>query len=90
MLDPEDYQRYAHFDVDKNYTRNLVATDNQRYTLLMLCWNPSRESPIHDHPCDGCWMRVCQGSVQECRYVKQSDSDSLHCVSNEIYKGTCE
>lgn len=32
-------------------------TIHKTFTLLLLCWNPGKESPIHDHPCDGC---VCQ------------------------------
>lgn len=90
-MDPEDYQQYAHFDDSRNYTRNLISTDHESYTLLLLCWNSGKESPIHDHPCDGCWMRVVTGNVQECRYVKNSsssDDDSLTCVSNQVYQGT--
>jgi cysteine dioxygenase len=86
VLDPEDYQEYAHFNSSKNYTRNLIATDRKSYTLMLLCWNAGKSSPIHDHPCDGCWMRVVMGSVQECRYNKlNSDEECLTCVSNDIY-----
>jgi hypothetical protein len=45
--------------------RNLIATDNETFTLMLLCWTPGKESPIHDHPCEGCWMRVVQGCVRE-------------------------
>ncbi len=45
-----EWRKYAHFDPSRNYTRNLVATDDETFTLLLLCWNPGRESPIHDHP----------------------------------------
>lgn len=48
-----------------------MATDHVTYTLLVLCWNQGQCSPIHDHPCDGCWMRVLEGQVQECRYQPQ-------------------
>ena len=51
-----------------------------------MCWNPGKESPIHDHPCDGCWMRVCEGSVQEKRFKKDTVTDSLVCYSDNIYK----
>lgn len=86
VLDPEDYQEYAHFNSSKNYTRNLIATDHKSFTLMLLCWNAGKSSPIHDHPCDGCWMRVVMGSVQECRYNKlNSDEECLTCVSNDIY-----
>ena len=77
-IDNNWVQKYAFFDTSKPYTRNLIHTDNKHYTLLMLCWNPNQESPIHDHPCDGCWMQCIKGSVRECRY----DSTTLDCISD--------
>jgi cysteine dioxygenase len=67
-------------DPTKPYTRNLIATDDQTFTLLLLCWNPEKESPIHDHPCDGCWMQVMEGSIREQRYNRE-----LECATDEIY-----
>jgi hypothetical protein len=72
----DELKYFAHFDNSRNYTRNLIATDGQSYTLLLLCWNPAIESPIHDHPCDGCWMRVVSGSVREKRYRKKQGESS--------------
>ena len=48
-LTKEEWKRYAFFDTSKNYTRNLIATDDETFTLLLLCWNAGKESPIHDH-----------------------------------------
>ena len=45
-----EWKKYALFDSSKNYTRNLIATDDETFTLLLRCWNPGKESPIHDHP----------------------------------------
>lgn len=45
-----EWKKYALFDSMKNYTRNLIATDDETFTLLLLCWNADKESPIHDHP----------------------------------------
>jgi len=70
----------------KKYTRNLIATDHTTFTLVLMCWNPGKESPIHDHPCDGCWMRVCEGSVEEYRYNKDESTDTLICSSHFVYK----
>lgn len=72
--------KYALFDEDKPYTRNLISTDNKTYTLLLLCWNSEKESPIHDHPCDGCWLQVLKGGIREVRYDKQ-----LNCVADLDY-----
>ncbi|EGZ29860.1 hypothetical protein PHYSODRAFT_476031 [Phytophthora sojae] len=69
----EELQRFAHFDPSRNYTRNLISTDNETYALMLLCWNRGKYSPIHDHPTDGCWVKVIQGHVNEVRYQKQDD-----------------
>lgn len=69
-ISKEELKPYYFTEEKKNYTRNLIATDNETFTLLLLCWNPGKYSPIHDHPCNGCWMRVCQGCVNEVRYRK--------------------
>ncbi|CAK4086483.1 unnamed protein product [Aphanomyces euteiches] len=68
VVDMEELKRYAHFDPSRNYTRNLIATDNETYALMLLCWNKGKYSPIHDHPSDGCWVRHIQGAVHEVRY----------------------
>jgi hypothetical protein len=68
------------WDTDKAYSRNLVATDGKHYSLLLLCWKPGRESAIHDHPCDGCFVKTLRGCIRETRY---------HCnaTTNEITQG---
>jgi len=67
-LTKEEWHRYEHWNPDKAYTRNLVATDNKTFTLMLLCWNPDQHSPIHDHQCDACQMQVMQGTIREQRY----------------------
>lgn len=85
-----DWKRYALFDEKKHYTRNLISTDRESYTLMLLCWTAAKESPIHDHPCDGCWMRCIQGGITETRYampdtkapsgpLQQTRVTTLHC-----------
>jgi cysteine dioxygenase len=84
----QDWETYAHVDASRHYTRNLIATDHVSYTLLLLCWNPGQESPIHDHPCDGCWMEVLQGQIQECRYrtsVKDDGTTKLECTQDKTF-----
>lgn len=81
-----EWKKYSLFDSMKKYTRNLIATDNETFTLLLLCWNPGKESPIHDHPCDGCTMRVCQGKVRETRYKMNGVTDKMDVTSDEIYQ----
>uniref|UniRef100_K3WU71 Cysteine dioxygenase n=1 Tax=Globisporangium ultimum (strain ATCC 200006 / CBS 805.95 / DAOM BR144) TaxID=431595 RepID=K3WU71_GLOUD len=67
----DELKQFAHFDPSRNYTRNLISTDHETYALMLLCWNRGKYSPIHDHPSDGCWVKVIQGHVNEVRYQKQ-------------------
>jgi len=84
-ISPCDWQKYALFDKNKQYTRNLISTDHETYTLLLLCWNPGQESPIHDHPCDGCWLKVLVGGIQEIRYdTKLNPVSQIDCRAGEI------
>jgi cysteine dioxygenase len=63
-----EWKRYAFFDPDKKYTRNLIATDNTTFTLMLLCWNPLKSSPVHDHAGSECFMRTVSGQVRESQY----------------------
>lgn len=99
----EEEERVFIFEKDemKNYTRNLICTDNKTFTLLLLVWNPSKpHSPIHDHPCDGCWMKVLKGRIHEKRYQdvnhnKESTTRrsattvsllQLECTSDQVFE----
>lgn len=85
-LDQPELKEYALSEPNKNYTRNLVATDDETYTLLLLCWNPDKQSPIHDHPCDGCRVRVCKGKVKETRYEMNEEKNTLEVTSVDVYE----
>ena len=73
-----------------NAARNLIATDDRTFSLILLCWNPSKFSPIHDHPCDGCWMRGVQGSVQEVKYSTKAGADGALVVTGDTTVGEGE
>lgn len=83
ILSPVEIAKYAHFDSRFPYTRNLVASDGIHYSLLLLCWNEGMESKIHDHPCDGCFVKALQGDIRETKYSKDADSDTLT-ISSEV------
>lgn len=64
-----DWKRYCFYDAKCNYTRNLIATDNKHFTLMLLCWNPGKQSPAHDHPQSQCFMKIVDGALVETRYA---------------------
>ena len=74
------------YSVDSCFFVNILfTTDNKTYTLLLLCWTPGQHSPIHDHPCDGCWMKVLRGQIRECRFQKDPDFESLVLTQDATY-----
>ena len=53
----DEYEKYAFVNPDKMYTRNLVsATAN--HDLILVCWNPNKMSPVHDHNGANCHFKV--------------------------------
>jgi cysteine dioxygenase len=67
-LSVECIKKYSHFCDSKPYTRQRVKCVDGQYELLVLCWNPGRGSKIHDHPGDGCYVRLIQGKLEETLY----------------------
>jgi cysteine dioxygenase len=78
---------YTYFDNAVPYTRNLITTDNKNYTLLLLCWGAGRESKIHDHPCQGCFVRTIQGSIAESIYTVNAEKEIRYSRCNTYPEG---
>lgn len=84
-FEPTELSKYTFYDSDIPYTRNLVATDDVNYTLLLLCWSPGRESKIHDHPCQGCFVRTVSGSIKEWIYTVNKESNEIVYARDQVY-----
>lgn len=83
-LSQQEIEKHTFFDKDLAYTRNLVATDEKNYCLLMLCWGAGRESRIHNHPCNGCFVKVLSGAIQETRYSVDPNNDSMQLKGSSV------
>jgi len=65
-FNPKEWKKYIHYEQSR-YTRNLVGYDD-KFTLLLLCWDKGRGSPIHDHAGSSCWVKMLEGELTETRY----------------------
>ena len=74
--EPGALRRYSHFAQSKTCARNLIAGD-ETFSLLLLCWTRGKESPIHDHPSAGCFMRVVSGAVTETLFARDEARNAL-------------
>jgi len=84
---PTELGKYTYFDNAVPYTRNLIHTDHKNYTLLLLCWGAGRESKIHDHPCQGCFVRTISGCISESIYRVTEDKEIVFSRSNSYPAG---
>lgn len=81
-LSDEDIRPFETWKPEKRYTRNLIATDDRNFTILLLCWNEGAESCVHDHAnVNGCFVKGLRGSGCETRFTWEEDSKELR---NEI------
>ena len=58
--DWKDYKKFC----EKGYQRNRIYIDDH-IEVLILCWNSKQTSGVHDHPTNGCILKVLQGSLTE-------------------------
>lgn len=47
-----------------NYKRILINRCNL-FDMYIIVWKPGAQSPIHDHPENGCFMKVLHGELDE-------------------------
>ena len=53
---------------DGSYTRNCIV-DNEKFELILLCWEEGQKTPIHNHGGEECWVRVIDGELKETIYT---------------------
>lgn len=66
-----DWKQYVKFS-DNVYERVKIPTfSNNVFEIIIICWNKSQQSPVHDHPTNGCILKVLGGELKEEIYNKQ-------------------
>lgn len=76
-----DLKSYNILNLDKfisfkkgEYTRNILYRSNL-YEIILICWSPNSETPIHKHPKNGCLLKVINGILDEKIYYKDKILD---------------
>lgn len=64
-----DWKNYQKFNPER-YERAKVYQNNE-FEIYIITWGPEQESPIHDHPDYGCWLKMLQGNLHETIYNLQ-------------------
>ena len=49
------------------YTRNCIV-ENEKFELILLCWEGGQITPIHNHGGEECWVKIIEGEFRETIY----------------------
>lgn len=79
----KEWRQYAKFS-HGHYTRNLIGYD-EKFTILLLCWEKGQMSPIHDHAGSNCWVKVLDGNLEETVYQVTEDGNGVHSPNASVY-----
>ena len=71
----EAYQTWE----SNSYTRNCLAS-NEKFELILLCWDSYSSTPIHNHGGEECWVYQLQGSLKEKRFDSSEHVSDLKLV----------
>ncbi|GMG59799.1 unnamed protein product [Ambrosiozyma monospora] len=61
----QDWRKFALADSNASYTRNGIVDFEENANLLLLVWNPGKQSMIHDHAGGHCCMKILEGELVE-------------------------
>jgi cysteine dioxygenase len=78
----DDWKNYQNFDKSK-YVRNKVYSDND-IEIIIICWHSHQMSGVHNHPENGCIVRVLSGELKEEQY--ELDNGKLKIIKTNCLK----
>eukprot|EP01094_Clydonella_sp_ATCC50884_P020059 TRINITY_DN4070_c0_g1_i1.p1 TRINITY_DN4070_c0_g1~~TRINITY_DN4070_c0_g1_i1.p1 ORF type:complete len:789 (-),score=206.26 TRINITY_DN4070_c0_g1_i1:127-2493(-) len=79
----KEWRQYTKFS-EGHYTRNLIGYDD-KFTILLLCWEKGQMSPIHDHAGSNCWVKVLDGNLEETVYQVGEDEATVKDAHASVY-----
>jgi len=59
----DDWKKYIEIN-NSTYNKNIVIS-NEIFDIVVITWNVNQCSKIHDHPKNGCLVKILQGELQE-------------------------
>jgi cysteine dioxygenase len=71
-LTKTDVLPYATFS-SSSHTRNCLEL-NERFELILLCWEPGQMTGIHDHGGEECWVYFMDSQFEEIIYERDQSN----------------
>ena len=79
MYNGNDWKKYINFKND-TYNKELIYRNNY-FEMVLISWNKNQISPIHDHPNNGCVLKIMDGVLIEEKYKKKNKEIELLNIS---------
>ena len=80
LYNGEDWKTYFK-PCDSSYNRELLFTSPE-YDLVIITWCKDQGCAIHNHPKNGCTVKILQNSITEELY----EADTLKLTNTSLYK----
>ena len=77
-----EFERYFHWN-NQRHTRTLLYGNN-RFELVLACWEQGQQSSIHDYDANEAWILPIYGKLREERFVLNNERNGLHKVSSVL------
>lgn len=82
--DGTDWKKYENYS-NIEYTRNL-AYRNDNIEIFIICWNEKQSSPVHNHPENGCIVKVLKNTlIEECFDNELNKIEHRSLIKNDIF-----
>lgn len=79
-FDKSEWCKYI--NLKKNdYNKNIIYRNN-KYEIILISWDQNATTKIHNHPKNGCIMKILEGSLIEETY----DTKTLDKIDTNIYE----
>lgn len=74
----DDWKDHVRFD-EKTYTRIIIRDmTNELFEIILICWDKNQKSPIHDHPENGCIVKILQGELTEDVFIRDTSTNNKY------------
>ena len=77
-IDNIDWKKYVKFNKSYYNRIKLEEYSNNMFEFVLICWLPKQKSLIHNHPTNGCIMKILEGNIEETLYDNNMNITSIN------------
>jgi predicted metal-dependent enzyme (double-stranded beta helix superfamily) len=79
--DSDDWKQYKENllsnSLDNSSYHKIKLHQNNNYEIVLIIWNSYAQTKIHDHPDNGCVMKLLEGKLMEDSYLNNLEENKI-------------